>query len=211
MYVLYGVDAMSSCGWAVDETFYQYLRSVVSGHAQFSCRIAIAKEQKSSNNHESKMYVPFALSLWGLAEPTHIHIMNHMQFVFHVVEGFFIGASAYGLRDNFTPLFPGSLILMHGPTRWFLGHSFDSIKAKPLEIDAPPPHEGISSDFDTILDHLKPKKPDTIRIDPAQVKDESKMTPDELAEADAKKLKMSGGPKPVLKEDLPSMGVFLRC
>lgn len=62
------------------------------------------------------MYIPFALSLWGLAEPTHIHIMvirqflifqNHMQFVFHVVEGFFIGASAYGLRDNFTPLAPG--------------------------------------------------------------------------------------------------------
>jgi hypothetical protein len=75
MYVIYGVDAMSSCGWAVDETFYQYLRQVVSGHAQFSCRIPMAKEQVSSSPNEAPMYVPFALSLWGLAEPTHIHIM----------------------------------------------------------------------------------------------------------------------------------------
>lgn len=57
MYVLYGIDAMSSCGWAVDQTFYNHLRQVVSGHAQFSCRIAIAKEQQSSSKTGMNLFL----------------------------------------------------------------------------------------------------------------------------------------------------------
>jgi hypothetical protein len=96
---------------------------------------------------------------------------------------------------------------MHGPTRWFLGHSFDSIhdNIKNLAIDAPPPPNNVIPP--QTQDDLK--KRDTIKIEKTPLRNEDDMSPEELAESDAKKLKMSGGPRPVQKEDLPSMAKLL--
>lgn len=137
--------------------------------------------------------------------------MNHMQFVFHVVEGFFIGAAAYGLRDEFTPLVPGSIIgarnlfaydipAMHGPTRWFLGHSFESASKPNLPtIDAPP-----SSSSDS------KEKPDKIRINPPPaLKKESEMTFQEQRDAEAAREKMSGSLTPIPASELPTMAKLL--
>lgn len=40
-------------------------------------------------------YLPFSLPMWGLVEPNHVHVIPHMNFLFHAQDGFILGASAY--------------------------------------------------------------------------------------------------------------------
>ena len=93
---------------------------------------------------------------------------------------------------------------MHGPTRWFLGHSFESAGTPKVPTIEPPP-------MDRKQDPKKDNKAtDTIKIDPAPVpKKEAEMTPEEKSRSDAVKEKMSGGPKPIPLESLPTMAKLL--
>lgn len=72
---LYGQDAMVGCLWAIDDVFYKFLQKVIMGHAQYQCRVPLSKDHS--------VYLPFSITLWGMVEPTHIHVMNHLQFIFH--------------------------------------------------------------------------------------------------------------------------------
>lgn len=64
---------------------------------------------------------------------------------------------------------------MHGPTRWFLGHSFESSSSKALGIDAPPASTSPTSTAEKKKKKAeedkkkKEKKPDVIEIEPAPV------------------------------------------
>ena len=69
-------------------------------------------------------FLPFSLPIWGVAEPTHTHIIPHMNFIFHVMDGFILGASAYPVRDHVEVVMEGGQLNLHGPTRWFQGHTF---------------------------------------------------------------------------------------
>ncbi|KAJ3054929.1 hypothetical protein HK102_011449, partial [Quaeritorhiza haematococci] len=113
----FGVDALVRCAWRLDKGFYLFLRNVLENKASFQCRMPLSKEKS--------LYMPFTFTLWGEVEDTHIHLMNHLTFVFHVYEGFFLGATAYALRDHYVLGAEDSIIIMHGPARWFVGHSFE--------------------------------------------------------------------------------------
>jgi hypothetical protein len=54
---------------------------------EWPCRVAM------SSDHQ--FYIPLSIPLWGVAESDHIHINNHMNFVFHAEKGKVIAAAAY--------------------------------------------------------------------------------------------------------------------
>ena len=70
-------------------------------------------------------FVPFTIPVWGFVEKNHIHVDNHMNYVFHVDSGFIIGAAAYPVRDHFQETQKGSILNMHGAVRWFKKHGYE--------------------------------------------------------------------------------------
>jgi len=80
------------------------------------CRAAMAP------GHD--FYIPFTIPLWGVVEPDHVHVGNHLNFVFHGDNGLIIGVTAYPVRDKFQVLVVGDTLEIHGPVKWFDKHSF---------------------------------------------------------------------------------------
>ncbi|TPX61394.1 hypothetical protein SpCBS45565_g07279 [Spizellomyces sp. 'palustris'] len=113
----FALDANYQCSWILDGPFYKFLRNAIEGKAPFMCRVPLSKDKT--------YYMPLTISLWGALEPAHLHVMNHINFVFHVVDGFFLGGSAYALRDHYVLGAEGGALTTHGPLRWFVGHTFD--------------------------------------------------------------------------------------
>ena len=54
---------------------------------EWQCRVAI--------NPESNFYIPVAFNIWGVAEMDHMHIVNHMNIIFHADHGQIMGVSIY--------------------------------------------------------------------------------------------------------------------
>ena len=46
-----------------------------------------------SSDHQ--FYIPVSIPLWGVAETDHIHINNHVNFVFHAEKGKVVAAASY--------------------------------------------------------------------------------------------------------------------
>ena len=75
-------------------------------------------------------YIPIVIPFWGVVEDTHVHVDNHINFVFHTelsddgATGKILGAAAYPIRDKFQYGTVGSVINLHAPVRWFSSHSF---------------------------------------------------------------------------------------
>jgi hypothetical protein len=124
MYFLYGVDTQHYCGWEItDAAIFTYLRSLISRDGiktllecvysastaeSWSCRIRIGPD------HE--FYVPFTIPIWGIVEPGiitssslqhllsvqigHVHVDNHLNFVFHGDAGKIVAATAYPGKDS---------------------------------------------------------------------------------------------------------------
>jgi len=46
-------------------------------------------------NDENSYRIPFMLPVWGVVEPAHIHLDNHINMLFHMEDGWIIGATAY--------------------------------------------------------------------------------------------------------------------
>ncbi|KAJ1551631.1 hypothetical protein HK096_006248 [Nowakowskiella sp. JEL0078] len=115
----FATDARVQCSIPTDERTYKHLEKVIVGKAAWMCRIPLTKNKT--------FYVPFNFNLWGAVEPSHVHMMNHFNFVFHVMDGFFLGATAYALRDQVVKVEPDAGIVIHGPVRWFIGHTYDMI------------------------------------------------------------------------------------
>lgn len=66
------------------------------------------------------------MPIWGVAEATHIHIDNHVNFVFHAARGSLLAAAAYPIRDQFAFVDKtnGGLVNLHGHIRFFTGESY---------------------------------------------------------------------------------------
>ena len=60
--------------------------------ASWMCRIKMTPE------HE--FFLPLSIPVWGVQEKDHCHVDNHLNFIFHAVQGKIIGASAYPVRDR---------------------------------------------------------------------------------------------------------------
>jgi len=74
------------------------------------CRAAMAP------GHD--FYIPFTIPLWGVVEPDHVHVGNHLNFVFHGDNGLIIGVTAYPVRDKFQVLVVGDTLEIHGPVKF---------------------------------------------------------------------------------------------
>ncbi|KAJ3056734.1 hypothetical protein HK097_004595 [Rhizophlyctis rosea] len=95
---------------------------------------------------DKAFYTPLTITLWGQTEDSHFHLMNHINFVFHVFDGFFLGAAAYALRDHYVMQPPDSVLDIHGPVRWFVGHTFDLHPTDPNETATTIPSDGAGAD-----------------------------------------------------------------
>eukprot|EP00824_Muranothrix_gubernata_P001353 TRINITY_DN11523_c0_g4_i1.p1 TRINITY_DN11523_c0_g4~~TRINITY_DN11523_c0_g4_i1.p1 ORF type:complete len:252 (-),score=40.51 TRINITY_DN11523_c0_g4_i1:32-787(-) len=116
----FGVDMFFYCGLHIDSSAtYDHLASFIEQKRTWQCRVPMTPD--------SRFYLPLALPLWGITEPDHFHLDNHMNFAFHADKGRIIGATAYPLRDRFQLGRPDSLIHLHGPVRWFEKHSYASL------------------------------------------------------------------------------------
>ncbi|KAJ3192326.1 hypothetical protein HK101_006721 [Irineochytrium annulatum] len=113
----YGMDALLRCIWALDEGMYNMIKLSMEGKAAYSCRVPMSKDKT--------IFWPLTINFWGAIEDTHIHLMTHWNFVLHALEGFFLGGSVYPLRDHWVLAPPGGFIIIHGPVRWFAGHTFE--------------------------------------------------------------------------------------
>ncbi|KXS21166.1 hypothetical protein M427DRAFT_51431 [Gonapodya prolifera JEL478] len=139
----FGQESEFVCRWVIDDDMYILLRNLLLTKGTYQCRIPLSKDKA--------FYMPVPMNLWGGVEPAHIHIMNHMNFVFHSSEGFFLGATAYPLRDNFQLVAPGYSLTLHGPVSWFEGHRFDplhlsSVPTPSIQASPPPPEADSSGE-----------------------------------------------------------------
>jgi len=126
MSFLYGVDTLQYCGWNIENSdMYLYLRSLITRDESWKCRIPMAPE--------FDFYIPFTIPVWGVAEPDHIHIDNHLNFVFHGDDGKILAATAYPVRDRFQFAKTGTSVTMHGPIKWFDKHSFKDFTSATFE------------------------------------------------------------------------------
>ncbi|TPX73184.1 hypothetical protein CcCBS67573_g05543 [Chytriomyces confervae] len=88
---------------------YNMISLSLDMQASYSCRMPMTKE--------GGLYFPLTFAFWGKKEEEHIHIMTHWSF--------FLGGTVYPLRDHWVMAVKGSIILIHGPVRWFAGHTFE--------------------------------------------------------------------------------------
>ncbi|KAJ3100421.1 hypothetical protein HK100_004715 [Physocladia obscura] len=111
------------CVWPMDESMYNTILATISLRASYTCRVPISKD--------ATIFFPLTFSFWAKFEPTakgqhHVHLMTHWNFLFHAVDGFFLGGTVYPLRDRWV-LIEGAraTVMIHGPVRWFAGHTFE--------------------------------------------------------------------------------------
>jgi len=113
----FGVDTFQFCGWPIESIeHYRHLAAMITRVEDWDCRVKMGPKDE--------FYLPFNFPMWGIVEGDHIHIDNHMNFLFHANEGKIIGVTAYPVRDNFQFLRPGSVVTIHGPIKWFRGGTF---------------------------------------------------------------------------------------
>ena len=85
----------------MDEAAYNLTRSYITLKKAWNCRVAMSADKS--------FHVPLPMSLWGVVEPDHFHMDNHMNFVFHVelgkdgASGKIMGAAAYPGTSFVTP------------------------------------------------------------------------------------------------------------
>ncbi|KAJ3117393.1 hypothetical protein HDU96_006918 [Phlyctochytrium bullatum] len=172
----YGMDAILRCVWSLDEAMYNMIKLSLVGQAGYVCRVPMSKDKT--------IFWPLTINFWGAIEDSHIHLMTHWNFVLHALEGFFLGGSVYPLRDHWVLAPPGGFIIIHGPVRWFAGHTFEGTVS-----DAERQAQEANSDGKTI-----PANNDAVG-DKAKGAERPGIAPKEI--------------KPVRKEDLPTVAALL--
>jgi hypothetical protein len=136
----YGVDQLVSCGWAIDDSdSFEFFSALIEREKHWECRIKMMPGLD--------FWLPFYIPVWGVVERAseaaraangaavdHLHIDNHLNFIFHAFHGKILGVAAYPVRDRFQYGVPGSVITVHGPVKWFRSGSFDSFSSSPLQL-----------------------------------------------------------------------------
>ena len=130
------MDAFVYCGFKImDEAAYNLTRSYITLKKAWNCRVAMSSDKS--------FHVPLPLSVWGVVEPDHFHMDNHMNFVFHVelgkdgASGKIMGAAAYpGAFFRYTLLL---LLIAAAASSRFL-FSYIPVSSPPLLLFVPPTH-----------------------------------------------------------------------
>lgn len=129
----FGTDAFVSCSVEVLSTeMLGHLSGVVALNQTWQCRVPMSPAGQD--------FVPLVLQLWGVAEPgtDHMHVDNHMYFIFHAEGGRIMGAAAYPIRDRYQFAKVGSQIGFNGMVRWFSGSSFQPLGPGAMRFSPPP-------------------------------------------------------------------------
>jgi hypothetical protein len=113
--VVVGRDAPYLCTWQLDAAQYAYVRMLLASE-RASCgagpgapaargrwltvEVAVACAggwacRVPMTNDPHSFRIPLTLPLWGVAEAAHVHVDNHINLVFHLDDGWIIGAAAY--------------------------------------------------------------------------------------------------------------------
>ncbi|KAJ3200341.1 hypothetical protein HDU67_002125 [Dinochytrium kinnereticum] len=141
------MDALLRCVWSLDESMYNMIKLSLEGQAGYVCRVPMSKDKS--------IYWPLTFNFWGAIEESHIHLMTHWNFIFHALEGFFLGGSVYPLRDHWVLAPPGGFIIIHGPVRWFAGHTFEGTVADAEKGNEPPEAQTIPANNKDMEDKAK--------------------------------------------------------
>eukprot|EP01090_Pellita_catalonica_P020891 TRINITY_DN7675_c0_g1_i1.p1 TRINITY_DN7675_c0_g1~~TRINITY_DN7675_c0_g1_i1.p1 ORF type:complete len:264 (+),score=15.12 TRINITY_DN7675_c0_g1_i1:37-792(+) len=124
MEFIYGTEGFQYCGWRIgDSDQMKFLTALIQREDTWMCRAAMIP-QSAEKDKRHNFYIPLTIPIWGIVEKDHIHVDNHLNFVWHALHGKIIGAAAYPVRDHLQFAKQGSVITVHGPVKWFLGHSF---------------------------------------------------------------------------------------
>jgi len=116
----FGRESFFYCGLLIsNDDLYNFLAGVMNQRVGWQCRIPMSKDRR--------FYLPVVVPLWGVVEPTHIHVNIHSNIVFHTDAGRIIGAAFYPLRDQFLFARKGSVVAMHGQVKWFERHGYTPI------------------------------------------------------------------------------------
>lgn len=134
MVFTYGVESFASCGWHIkDEKMYEFLASLIRRDMTWNCRVPMVPDVPEGHD----WYVPFTIPVWGVVEKDHMHIDNHLFFVFHAAAGRILGATSYPVRNRLQFGKPGSIVTMHGPIKWFNGHTFLPFSSASRQVNVP--------------------------------------------------------------------------
>jgi len=127
MQLFFGVDGFQKCAWHIDsmEKYTQFAK-YVGGKDHLACRVPMVPEQE--------FYIPFTIPLWGVVEADHTHVGSHMNFIFHADDGKITGVAAYPVLDAFQFVQPGTIYHLHGPIKWFKGHSFQDVSGRGVHL-----------------------------------------------------------------------------
>jgi len=118
----FGMDTFQYCGWHIATAeIYEQISALIKGEANWNCRIPMVPQLPGAQHN---YYLPFSIPVWGAVEKDHLHVDNHLNFIFHAQQGRILGVAAYPVRDRLQLGKQGVVITIHGPVKWFHGHSF---------------------------------------------------------------------------------------
>eukprot|EP01094_Clydonella_sp_ATCC50884_P024731 TRINITY_DN6287_c0_g1_i1.p1 TRINITY_DN6287_c0_g1~~TRINITY_DN6287_c0_g1_i1.p1 ORF type:complete len:239 (+),score=39.57 TRINITY_DN6287_c0_g1_i1:144-860(+) len=119
----FGEDDFMHCGWHLPtHKEISQMAKFIEGDDAWSCRVRVAPD--------IEFYVPFSIGIWGVVEPSHLHLDNHINMVFHASGGRILAAASYPLKDHFHFVGVGSILPMHGPVKWFRGTSYKPLSGQ---------------------------------------------------------------------------------
>jgi hypothetical protein len=120
----YGKDAFFACSQRISQVQFDRIQRSGDGQVLFHCRVHMLQDATGAAAGGPEPVMPLLIPLWAHIEGDHVHVNNHINFVFHGDRGRVVGLSAYPLQDRFIYVAPGSIFSLHGNIKWFHQHSF---------------------------------------------------------------------------------------
>jgi hypothetical protein len=130
--IRFGLDTDFQCSWPLEsDAAYTLLRDALAMQRAIHCRVPLDNELSAGH---LRFFAPVTITLWGIAEGSHLHVNTHVNFVFHAHRGYILGAAAYSVRDHFQIVQPGGVLQLHGKVHWFDGHAFVPYVHEPFRL-----------------------------------------------------------------------------
>eukprot|EP00842_Homolaphlyctis_polyrhiza_P006305 jgi/Hompol1/6676/HPOL_000133-RA len=107
------------------------LARAASGDAVWSCRVPTARRSPAAGDftivpiHLRGSLSSSASSSSSSRSGVRLRFNTHVNLVFHIMDGFFLGGAGYSLNDHEVPVSKHDYLTIAGPIRWFVGHTFD--------------------------------------------------------------------------------------
>lgn len=126
------------CGWKINSPAdLIFITRAIKQEEFLACRVPV--------NPDLSEYVPINIPFMGVAQGTQVTVAFRMGFVFHHAMGRIIAASVYPIAGQLQLVKVGSVITMHGATRWVAGAADrESSSSSSSSSFSGQPHEGLA-------------------------------------------------------------------